>query len=148
MFFINIPKFTSSKECCPLKWTSWERVYLFHYTKNLENFLYILANMWVMQKQKSILELLKTQTIWGLKMAWPNSIAYIFHESWFQMSSVFFVKWIPSLKYKSPALLGESIKYTTNYKTTSKSAFPKCLKGWGHHWIGTINSQVTIRIQA
>lgn len=116
--------------------------------KNLENFLCILANMWVMQKQKSILKLLKTQTLWGLKIVWPNSITYIFHESWFQISSIFFVKWNPNLKYKSPALLGESIKYTTDYRATSKRVFPKCLKGWDCHWIGTIHSQGTTWVQA
>lgn len=125
-----MPKYTSSKECCLSKWTSWERVYLFHYTKNLENFLCILANIWVMQKQKSISDLLKTQTIWSLKMARSNSITYIFHESWFQTSSISSVKWNPNLKYKSLVLLGGSIKYTTDYKATSKRAFPKCQKGW------------------
>lgn len=45
--------------------------------------------MWIVQKWKSILELLKTQTILELKMAQPNSITYIIHESWFQRSSIF-----------------------------------------------------------
>ena len=93
--------------------------------KNLENLLSLFSpeNMWVMQKQKSILELLIAQTIWGLKTAQPNSITYIFHEFGFQIRSIFFLKWNPNLKYKSPTLPDESIKYTTNYKATSQEAF-------------------------
>lgn len=57
-----------------------------------------------------------------------HSITYIFHESWFQINSIFFLKRNPNLKYKSLMLLGESIKYATDYKAISKRGFPKCLK--------------------
>lgn len=64
--------------------------------------------MWIVQKWKSILELLKTQTILELKMVQPNPITYIIHESWFQRSSIFSLN---ENQIESPEVLGESIKY-------------------------------------
>lgn len=84
---LNLPH---SKQYCPLKGHFFCRESIYFITQRIwKNLLYFLANMWIVQKWKSILELLKTQTILELKMAQPNSITYIIHESWFQRSSIF-----------------------------------------------------------
>lgn len=86
----NMPKFTSFKAVLSSKRTFFCRESIYFITQRIwKNLLYFLANMWIVQKWKSILELLKTQTILELKMAQPNSITYIIHESWFQRSSIF-----------------------------------------------------------